>query len=356
MTKSEQITNIISEKFFLKQYIHSDVYVKKEAQESEFCDCMIEFDEFYVVIQIKERNTDAEGDSRKWFEKKVLKKAKKQIKDTFAYYEDNANTIFSKTKDVKIDRKKKLLPLIIFLNTDIEKYERVVYSESLRSDINIFSFHDFAIMLETIVIPYDILNYLSYRTVFRNVAEGNLFIDTIDENATMLSIPKNEKDYADFFLARTYYKCIIEQLIEEDNICIYNQIVSEINSVINYERSALVEGLLCVDYVRADKIAKNWLKLLECARNEQYVEPYKIFKDEKVYMFAVHPKGMSTEEYLTRLNLSMIYCKYKWGCQFAYVITIRYVEGEQYMLGVHDFDSVERYDELVDKVVEAYEG
>jgi len=38
MTNSEQITSLISQKFFLPQYIYTDIYVKDGLQELEFCD------------------------------------------------------------------------------------------------------------------------------------------------------------------------------------------------------------------------------------------------------------------------------------------------------------------------------
>lgn len=83
MTKSEKITSMISRDFFLTQYIYTDVYVKEGKQEKEFCDCLIEFSTVYIVIQIKERDEHATGSKEEWFEKKVVKKAKSQLKDTF---------------------------------------------------------------------------------------------------------------------------------------------------------------------------------------------------------------------------------------------------------------------------------
>lgn len=51
MTKSEEITSLISQKFFLNQFIYSDIYLKKDNDEKEFCDCLIEFENVYVPIR-----------------------------------------------------------------------------------------------------------------------------------------------------------------------------------------------------------------------------------------------------------------------------------------------------------------
>lgn len=93
MTKSEKITSMISENFFLPQYIYTDIYVKEGKLEKEFCDCLIEFSSVYIAIQIKERNENAAGSNEEWFEKKVVKKAKSQLKDTFSFYKNESNLL-----------------------------------------------------------------------------------------------------------------------------------------------------------------------------------------------------------------------------------------------------------------------
>ena len=80
MTKSEKITSMISEKFFLPQYIYTDIYVKEGKLEKEFCDCLIEFSSVYIVIQIKERNENAAGSNEEWFEKK--RESNKKLKNS----------------------------------------------------------------------------------------------------------------------------------------------------------------------------------------------------------------------------------------------------------------------------------
>lgn len=81
------------------------------------------------------------------------------------------------------------------------KYASILSACFANPGKNIFSYDDFKTMLETIVIPYDILNYLAYRTVFKTVNKGNLVIDDVDDMATFLTLPQNETDYAELFLA-----------------------------------------------------------------------------------------------------------------------------------------------------------
>lgn len=76
MTKSEEITSLISSKFFLKQFTYSEIYVLKDSQEQEFCDCMLEFSNVYICIQIKEKSDKIKVTPKKWFKDRVLNKAK----------------------------------------------------------------------------------------------------------------------------------------------------------------------------------------------------------------------------------------------------------------------------------------
>ena len=77
--------------------------------------------------------------NEEWFEKKVVKKAKSQLKDTFSFYKNESNQIFSKSSELVLDRTKEVFPVIVFLNNNLEQYKRIIYSESLDMIINIFT-------------------------------------------------------------------------------------------------------------------------------------------------------------------------------------------------------------------------
>lgn len=358
MTKSEKITAMISEKFFLPQYIYTNVFVKEDKQEKEFCDCLIEFASVYIVIQIKERNDAALGDDSEWFEKKVVKKAKAQLKDTFSYYGDANNLIFSKSSELVLDRKKQLVPVIVFLNTNLKEYKRLIRSKSLDSVINIFSYSDFEIMLNTLKLPYDIISYLYYRLAFETIETNKLIFDDVDNDVTILSVPHTEEDFAYMFLARNYYRQIRMHDLNEENIQYYNQLISELNTSAGYVRSKFIEGLLCVDYYRADHISRNWFKLLELAKNDEFVFPYVITKDDQSYMFMIYPNRISELEFKQYLEYILIYRKYLDKTNIAHLVLIRYIDENYWSIEIDEVDlnKLCRYTELVDKVVEAMES
>lgn len=357
MTNSEMLTSMIAKKFFLPQYIYTDIYVKTGKQENEFCDCLLEFESVYVIIQIKERGEKTKLTDQEWFAKKVVKRAKEQLGDTLTFYSDSTNTIFSKTTDLIIDRSKTILPVIVFLNPNLPTYDRVVRSETLGEVINIFSYTDFETMLQTVVLPYDIVFYLQYRLAFEGVDSGKMIIDDIDDNTTILSRPISEKDYAQMFLARTYHLEIVKHNLTEDHILYYNDLISQINTSCKNDRSSFMSGLLCVDYKRAATISRNWLKLLELAKADEFVFPFTFTIDDREYMFMVKPKRIPETKFNLYLERILIYHRYKYKANIAHMIFINDLGNEQFNVEISDVDltALTRYDELVEETVEAME-
>ena len=219
MTRSEEITSLISKKYFLKQYIFDNLLVKEDgSSENELCDCLIEFSNAYICIQIKEKDSSSNLSAEEWFAKKVLKNAKKQIRDTFTFMRNEHNTIFSKGLEFCVDRRKSIIPVIVFLNPDVKYYQRITTSRYIDAPINIFSYDDFKTMLEAIIMPYDIINYMVYRTVFKESERGKIIIDEVSDETTLIFRPKTELDYAHMFLARSYIPQMKKHNIHEDEI------------------------------------------------------------------------------------------------------------------------------------------
>ena len=351
------LTSLIAQKFFLPQFIYTDVYAKTGDQENEFCDCLLEFESVYIVIQIKERDEKATTSDEIWFEKKVVKKAKKQLKDTFAFFADTANTIISKNSALVIDRNKTLIPVIVFLNPNLSNYERLIRSESLGTVINIFSYADFETMLQTVVLPYDIVFYLQYRLAFEGIDTGKIIFDDVDDNATFMARLVTEKDYAQMFLARTYYQTIIKHNLTEDYILYYNDLISQLNASCKNDRGPFMSGLLCVDYIRAATISQKWQKLLELAKADEFVLPFTFTIENRGYLFMVKPKKMPEAEFDLYLEHILIYHRYKYNSNHAHVVFISDLGSEQFNVEIVDVDltKLARYDELLKKTVAAME-
>ena len=359
MTISEEITSLISQKYFLKQYIFDNLLVKEnDLSEKELCDCLLEFSNAYICIQIKEKDASSNLSPREWFAKKVLKNAKKQIRDTFEFIRNEHNTIFSKKIEFCADRSKSIIPIIVFVNPDVKYYQRITTSKYIDVPVNIFSYEDFKTMMETIIMPYDIINYVAYRTVFKESERGKIIIDEASDINTLIARPNTEQDYAQLFLARSYISQLKEYDIHESEIEFYNEIVSSLNESNGAQRCKLIEGLMRIDYVGAARVAKNWSRMILATKEDNFVVPFWISLDDRLYLFAVHPRSMPDKEYYYRVNLCVTYLKYKGKYKMLHLLTFQSEAADQYSVSLADANLDEEfpYEELLPDAIDLFEG
>lgn len=249
------------------------------------------------------------------------------------------------------------MPVIIFSNTDIETYQRVVSSRYIKKLINIFKFEDFEKMLETVVMPYDILNYLAYRTVFTEFERGKVIVDNADDQTAIIACPQNEKEYAELFLARSYIPELCKYDIQEKEIESCNEIVSSLNETNGFKKCKFIEGLMHTNYIGAARIVKNWSKLVSAAQQERFVTPFWISDEGRLYLFAAQPNSMPDNEYMHRVNLCVAYRKNKDNINFLHLLTIRNEGVELYSVLLSDANLEENfpYKELIKDAVKLFE-
>lgn len=163
-TKSETICNEIGEKFFSKDFVYENLkYFNEKNNKVELCDGLFEFGEFYFALQIKERSSEKGQKSEdSWMEEVVYGEAVKQMKDTI-FALQNQPIIVSDLRHSKVNLNKSytIIPIIVFLNEEITQYKR--FATVGEKVVNIFSLADFLSMLNIIIHPYDIIDYLSLR-------------------------------------------------------------------------------------------------------------------------------------------------------------------------------------------------
>lgn len=204
MTLSEKICQDINRKFYFDDFVLTNLYYIKNDIKMEICDGLIEFEDRYIIIQIKERNNKDDLNNQKWLEKKVYKKATSQIKDTIKIIKETENLIVEDLygQQVIIDKTKSILPIIIFKNEGVEEYQRVYHSRTKNIDINIFSEKDYETMMNKIEVPCEIIEYLLLRQDLFKYSNFNMIVDDSETGYLMLANIENELDIADYFLMK----------------------------------------------------------------------------------------------------------------------------------------------------------
>lgn len=204
MTRSEMICNELGAKFFCKDFVYENLkYFNSKNNRVELCDGLFEYLNIYVALQVKERNTNNQGKSNNdWLNDVVYGEASNQIKETIVAIKTNSITVNDLYhQPVQISNAYHICPIIIFDNSMITKYKRVICLDNEEKTIvNIFSLSDYKAMMETLVHPYDIIYYLQQRTLWLTKTQSLPCIALGDsDNISIISKIDTERDFASFF-------------------------------------------------------------------------------------------------------------------------------------------------------------
>ena len=199
MTKSEQICNEIGAKFFSKDYTYENLkFFNSKNNRVELCDGLFEYAGIYIPLQIKERTVSSSTkSSEQWLNETVYEEAVRQVGDTIKAIRENdikVNDYYH--QPVEINKKNLIFPIIIFDNSEVTSYKRVIKFNDVK--INILSLNDYRAMMEVLVLPYDIIYYLQERA---NWVDNGLphFVFGEGENTSIISRIESEEDFARFF-------------------------------------------------------------------------------------------------------------------------------------------------------------
>ena len=115
MTGSELKTKLCATDKFLSRYVYSDITtIGDEHGNLELCDCLLEFLRAYIVIQIKQKDINGTSSFENWFTEKVVKKARRQIKDSIRQVNEDNYSFYCDGKELRINKTKEFKYIIIF--------------------------------------------------------------------------------------------------------------------------------------------------------------------------------------------------------------------------------------------------
>jgi hypothetical protein len=169
---AEKIVEEINQDFFLKEFTFSSNKLKGHNND-ELADNIVWLDNILFLIQIKLRDTNSEGDAReekKWFENKVIKKAKEQIKNTISYFRKyeslllpNGRGFISDLKAAPVDEARKIILYHPGKNLPLEEKLKKMYFSKEIGSINLFQITDYQQICKHLSTPFEINEYLIHR-------------------------------------------------------------------------------------------------------------------------------------------------------------------------------------------------
>lgn len=302
MTLSEQICQDINRKFYFDDFVLTNLFYVKDGVKMEICDGLIEFQDIYIILQIKERLTpnNAQDNYLKWLEKKVYKKAVSQIKDTIHILQSESGLIVEDMygQKVAIENRKKIIPVIIFKADDISDYRKVYHSATSNININIFSVKDYEIMMDILKMPLDITEYLGLRAEIFSTSNVDFIIDDSDENWISMGQINSETDFANYFIGSRIRDNSIDETYTHDFLNIISKYYSkQTNNNPNYKQ--ILNRLLCLDRVGAKYFMERWNCCWDDAKNKTLRYRYRMVMQNEYekfgFLFVSTQKGIKED-------------------------------------------------------------
>lgn len=346
MNKSEIKTELKSKRVFLPDFVKYSIKYHKDNQgEDELCDCLLEFQNTYTVIEVKEREEKFIGKpSKNWFHNQIEKTAVDRIVkfyelykriDDFSFYDESGD-------DVEINPNRDIIPMIVFDNPDIKEYKRIVYCSRIGRYVNIFSMNDFNLAFDALLIPYEINHYLSFRQSLLvkgdDVLRARLFIGDF-ENKTLLwgGGINSELDLVQIYCAARFDNKNDPNKIEE-KLLRFNQITNFIKESldsgevdIDAKKRALI-FVNSVDINTAYTIAEKWeLCLQRCKETNSAYSPF-LFRyadNSSGMLFLVKPSFIkSADEFFKYALLIMTLYAYEKHISLMYLIGFTAIDND----------------------------
>lgn len=169
---SERIITQINWNVFFKEFtFDKNDFIVADNNKVELADNVLCIDDLLIIIQIKERdNKIGSAPIEKWFENKVLKKAKNQIKNTLRFLDTQRAIAISNGYDQQFEiirsNIRRIHNIIIYHST-IEPPETVYkykfYLSKDRIFIHIFTSEDYSNLCRYLVTPSELNDYLLFR-------------------------------------------------------------------------------------------------------------------------------------------------------------------------------------------------
>lgn len=192
MTFADSLAEL-NEWHFFKEFVYSkNTFRPAPSQtEVELADNVLLLGDLLLAFQLKEREPSkdsSEESERRWFEKKVLTKATRQIRDTLRYLDENESISLKNHRghELKLEPRRltQIHKLVVYLPDNMLPSDCLnkKYHESKSAGvIHIIPAHDYLGIVQTLLTPTEVADYLDFREEL--ISTWGTRVDSIPEPA-----------------------------------------------------------------------------------------------------------------------------------------------------------------------------
>lgn len=359
MTFEEEIASI-NRAYFFREFTYSNTTFSPPLQsEVELADSLIWIEDELVIFQLKERENQedtTEEQEARWFERKVLGKATKQVRDTLKYIDEHDNITLENHRSHQFTVESSVISnihkLVVF-RPDPALSDSLVnkkYHESRTAGIiHMIPADDYVGIIQTLITPAEVMDYLSYRKSL--ITRWGEHLNSLPEQALVGHYIGGEKNERPELTHTRYLEEINENVAEWDITGIMHLYADRITDA----------GEQPTDYykivVNLARLSRNDLKFFkeryglskEKAMANEFVQPYRFACPELDIGFVFIP--LTSEHIPNQRNaLTNLTTAHKYDQRLTRCIgmTFSKYDQEQYDVGWCLMDEPWQYDEEIE--------
>lgn len=282
----EQKFAALNEHFFFREFTFSETTFRpRPGHEVELADSLLWIGGAAVIFQLKERDVTDETspeEERRWFERKVITKGTRQIRDTMTYLNTNPNINLTNHRghevSLRADQLRTLHKLVVYLpNQQLPSdcLHKKHHRSHMAGVIHLVSAYDYQGIIRTLLTPAELMDYLEYRaTLITKWPEDTAMVPEPVIMGHYLRGDIDEKpDYSHYELLQALrhqtetwdmsgvIKVFSDRIISQGDATEYYPIISAIAEL---KRNELAE------------FKKRFTLSVEKARANEFVQPYRM--------------------------------------------------------------------------------
>lgn len=306
---AEEFLSGINANIFLREFsFNKNKFNLNPQEEVQFADHVIWIDDLLLIFQLKERESDIDStntNDARWFKKKVLGKATKQIRDSLNYLNKQNNIpIKNQWDDLFVLNPQDIstiIKIVVYLSPEnpSEELKNIKYHKSSTAGfIHVLPMSDYFGICSTLFTPTEIKKYFLFRE--------KLFTDWSQETKVFESAIVGQFLYGEFDACPSnqylqYYKAFINKVDEFNINDFLQQFREHIDHVVgSLERNDYYRILAEFSKLTRTELSEVKARILLCldaARDNVFKKPYRLIAPTTGCGFVFVPLTQDLVEY-----------------------------------------------------------
>ena len=283
MMLEQYIAHLNSLAFWREFTFAQNKFVPRPGIELELADNLVWFGDRAYVLQLKERegSTGDPDAERVWFQKKVLKKATSQIRDSLRFLEEQGQITVTNERghsfDIRRSALNEIIKIVVYLPDPVLPddclHTRYHISQSSGAFIHLLAANDYLGILEKLRVPEDIARYFAYR---EGVLPRLRAVGSQTDEADIMGAFLNEED-----LPTHRSHEILHDFIQDLDAFDLSSLLGDLHDHIDRSTQPYDYYRILLEFARVPRsvwreVKVRFLKSLEAAAGHRWEQPFRL--------------------------------------------------------------------------------